>query len=80
VAYKDRALQRRICEARGRWVRDPRMWGLPLSAAKRLALEDRLVSVPDGVGSGQEVYHGKPDGKHREKPTDISQDASGGLS
>ena len=64
VAYEDRALQQQIRQAGGRWVRELRLWVLPLAAAKRLRLADRLVPVPDSVESGPEVYHQKP----HEKP------------
>jgi hypothetical protein len=49
VALEDRALQQRIRQAGGRWVREHRLWVLPLAAAKRLDLGDRLVPVPDGI-------------------------------
>jgi hypothetical protein len=76
VAYEDRALQQKIRQLGGRWVRERRLWVLPLAAAKRLGLEDRLLPVPDGVDSGPEVYQRKlgekPQRKPHEKPTDIS--------
>jgi hypothetical protein len=78
VAYEDRALQQKIRQFGGRWVREQRLWVLPLGAAKRLGLEDRLLPVPDGGAAGPEVYHGKlgekPRGKRQEKPTGISED------
>jgi hypothetical protein len=49
VAYQDRALQQRIRKEGGRWVRKLSLWVLPLAAAKRLKLEDRLVPVPDAI-------------------------------
>ena len=68
----------------GHWMREQRMWVLPLAAAKRLGLEDRLLPMPDRVDSGPEVYHRKPSekphGEPQEGPTGINQDESGGLS
>lgn len=84
VAYEDRALQQQIRQAGGRWVRELRLWVLPLTAAKRLQLGDRLVPVPDGEASGSEVYHRKlhekPGGELDEKPAGINRKDPGGLS
>ncbi len=68
VAYEDRALQQEIRESGGRWVREQRLWVLPLAAAKRLGLANRLLPVPDSVQSGPEVYHRKPSEKPHGKP------------
>ena len=57
VAWDDRVLQQCVREAGGRWVRAQRLWVLPLSAAKRLGLGDRLVPVPDQLETVPEVYH-----------------------
>jgi hypothetical protein len=69
VAWDDRALQQRIKDAGGRWVRSLRLWVLPLTAAKRLDLTDRLVPVPDRIEGVAEAYHGesseKPHGELR---------------
>ena len=62
VAYQDRGLQQRIRQLGGRWIRKLGLWVLPLSAAKRLKLQDRLVPVPDVVEPAPEVYHEKPTG------------------
>jgi len=72
VAYQDRALQQRIRQVGGRWVRKLGLWVLPLAAAKRLKLEDRLLPVPDAIDPDLEVYH--------EKPTGINKGGRGGLS
>ena len=84
VAYEDRALQQRIRQSGGRWVREQRVWVLPLAAAKRLGLEARLLPVPDGLEASPEVYQRKPGekphGKLQAVPTGIDQDESGGLS
>ena len=88
VAYEDRALQQKIRQLGGRWVREQRLWVLPLAAAKRLALQDRLLPVPDGLDPSPGVYHQNPreqplkrtPEKLQEKPTRINQDESGGLS
>jgi hypothetical protein len=80
VAYEDRALQQKIRQSGGRWVRELRLWVLPLAAAKRLGLEDRLLPVPDGAESRREVYHGEPDEKPHGKRTGINQRGSEGLS
>jgi len=69
VAWADRAMQQRIKEAGGRWVRRLGLWELPLAAAKRLDLRDRLVPVPDQIDDAAEVYHEKLREKQREKPT-----------
>jgi hypothetical protein len=68
VAYEDRALQQKIRQSGGRWLRDQRVWVLPLAAAKRLGLEHRLLPVPDGVESRPQVYHGKRNDKPPGKP------------
>ena len=69
VAWDDRALQQRIKDAGGRWVRSLRLWVLPLTAAKRLDLTGRLVPVPDRIEGVAEAYHGesseKPHGELR---------------
>lgn len=84
VAYEDRTLQQQIRQLGGRWVRGLRVWVLPLAAAKRLGLQDRLLPVPDELESGPEVYQGKPGekphGKLRQKPTGREEDGAGGLS
>jgi hypothetical protein len=68
VALEERALQQRIRQIGGRWVRTHKLWVLSVGAAKRLGLQDRLVPVPDGLEAGPEVYHGEPPKKHREEP------------
>ena len=69
VAWEDRALQQRVIEAGGRWMRRLRLWVLPLAAAKRLGLGDRLVPVPDQLEEVAKVYHEKRCEKPTKKPT-----------
>jgi len=69
VAWDDRVLRQRVKDAGGRWVQTERLWVLPLAAAKRLGLGDRLVPVPDRLDNVSEVYHGEP----HEKPIGINR-------
>ena len=61
MAWDDRLLRQRVKDAGGRWVHTERLWVLPLAAAKRLGLGDRLVPVPARLDP--EVYHEEPHGK-----------------
>ena len=80
VAWDDRALQQRIKDAGGRWVRRLRLWVLPLTAAKRLDLTDRLVPVPDRLEDVAEAYHGEPSEKPNDELKGINIEGTEGLS